>query len=262
MSLSGWFLAIGGTCRRVLVFASVGLLAACSSASAPPVADMRQPPPSSKLPPMDVPASPRSTNASGPIPKGGGVYKVGTPYQIAGQWHTPAENPSYDQTGVASWYGSDFHGRRTSNGETYDMNAVTAAHRTLPMPSYVYVTNVANNRTILVRVNDRGPYAHGRIIDLSRTAAEALDVVHHGTGTVRVRYAGPAPLNGDDRKERQFLAAQPWNRGSSTIATARSVPAQTQPVFAQQPAPAAPAASRNGWSADAYRANQRSGLSR
>lgn len=143
---------------------------------------------------------------------GAGGYKVGPPYRIGSQWYVPHEDPSYDRVGVASWYGADFHGRLTANGETYNMEALTAAHTTLPLPSYVTVTNVANGRTILVRVNDRGPYVGGRIIDLSHAAARALGTEQRGTATVRVRYAGRAPLNGDTLRERAFLAQQPWYR--------------------------------------------------
>lgn len=154
-------------------------------------------------------ASPRVV-ANGPIPKGGGVYKVGVPYQVAGRWYHPRIDPAYDRTGIASWYGDDFHGRKTANGEIYDMWALSAAHPTMPLPSYAWVTNLANGRTILVRVNDRGPYAHDRIIDMSRRAARALGFEHHGTTQVRVRYAGGAPMDGNDARERQHLASQPW----------------------------------------------------
>lgn len=156
-------------------------------------------------------ASPRVV-AQGPIPKGGGVYKVGVPYQVGGRWYHPRIDPAYDRTGIASWYGDDFHGRRTANGEIYDMAALSAAHPTMPLPSYAWVTNLANGRTILVRVNDRGPYAHDRIIDMSRRAARALGFESHGTTQVRVRYAGGAPMDGNDARERQHLAAQPWAR--------------------------------------------------
>ena len=108
---------------------------------------------------------------------------------------TPAEDPSYDRTGMASFYSEDFHGRSTANGEIFDMWALSAAHPTLPMPSYAYVTNLGNGRTLLVRINDRGPYARGRVIDLSRAAARLLGFEMHGTAYVRVRYAGRAPLN-------------------------------------------------------------------
>ncbi len=144
------------------------------------------------------------------IPKGGGTYKVGAPYQIAGRWYAPRDEPGYDRTGTGSWYGKDFHGKRTANGEIYDMHALTAAHPTLPLPSYLYVSNVANGRTVLVRLNDRGPYVDGRLIDLSFAAAKALGYADQGLGHVRVRYAGRAPLDGNDSAERRHLASQPW----------------------------------------------------
>ena len=162
-----------------------------------------------------VPASPRVVPFGQPVPKGGGTYKVGEPYAIDGQWHTPREDPAYDRTGIASYYGTAFHGRRTANGEVFDMGALSAAHPTLPMPSYVYVTNLENGRTLLLRVNDRGPYASNRIVDLSQTAARALGFERQGTVEVRVRYAGHAPLSGDDSRERRFLAAQSWSRLAS-----------------------------------------------
>ena len=146
------------------------------------------------------------------VPKGGGRYKVGKPYQVAGKWFYPREDPGYDRVGIASWYGTLFHGRRTANGEVFDMNALTAAHPTLPLPSLVRVTNLRNGRSIVVRVNDRGPYKHNRIIDLSRYAAHLLDFRKSGTAQVRVTYLRPAPLNGDDRYERAVLASQPWMR--------------------------------------------------
>ena len=102
-----------------------------------------------------------------PVPKGGGSYKVGKPYSINGRTYFPSENMSYRAEGVASWYGRDFHGRLTANGEVYDMHSISAAHTTLPLPSYVRVTNLENGRSIVVRVNDRGPYARSRVIDLS-----------------------------------------------------------------------------------------------
>lgn len=145
-----------------------------------------------------------------PVPKGGGVYMVGQPYQIGGAWYTPREDPSYDRVGIASWYGELFHGRRTANGEIYDMNRLSAAHPTLPLPVYARVTNLNNGRSIVVRINDRGPYARDRIIDLSRRSAEMLGFRNHGTATVRVTFLGRAPLNGDDSYERQYLASQSW----------------------------------------------------
>jgi rare lipoprotein A len=157
-------------------------------------------------------ASPRVTADGEPVPKGGGIYKVGEPYQIDGQWFVPREEAAYDRSGIASYYAEDFHGRRTSNGEVFDMRALTAAHPTLPLPSYAYVTNLDNGRTLLVRVNDRGPYVRSRVIDVSRAAARYLGFETQGTARVRVHYAGPAPLSGDDRNERRFLADQPWFR--------------------------------------------------
>ena len=121
-----------------------------------------------------------------------GTYKVGRPYQIAGVWYHPKVDPTYDETGIASWYGVDFHGKSTANGDIYDMNAMTAAHRTLPMPTRVRVTNLENGRSIVVTVNDRGPFAHGRIIDLSRRAAQLLGMYRKGTARVRVQIAEPS----------------------------------------------------------------------
>jgi rare lipoprotein A len=153
--------------------------------------------------------SPSTTAAARPRASRG-TYKVGTPYQIAGQWYVPAIDPAYDRVGVASWYGSENHGRATANGETFDMMGLTAAHKTLPMPSYVYVTNLDNGRTLLLRLNDRGPFVDDRIIDVSRGAARALGFEGSGLARVRVRYAGTAPLGDDGSRERRFLAAQPW----------------------------------------------------
>ncbi len=148
-------------------------------------------------------APPRSADVQGL-----GLYKVGNPYQIAGVWYRPAEDFSYDETGIASWYGEDFHGKYTANGEVYDLNALTAAHRTLPMPTIVQVTNLDNGRSIELRVNDRGPFARGRIIDVSRRAAQLLGFEPQGTAKVRVRIMVPETIqavslarrNGGDQK--------------------------------------------------------------
>jgi rare lipoprotein A len=131
----------------------------------------------------------------GAIPMGGGKYHVGKPYQVAGKWFTPREQPNYDKTGVASWYGEAFHRRRTSNGEYFDMNALTAAHPTLPLPSYAKVTNVETGKAIVVRINDRGPFVGTRIIDLSKRSANALGFKGHGKAKVRVQWIGNAPIN-------------------------------------------------------------------
>ncbi len=116
-----------------------------------------------------------------------GRYKVGNPYQIGGIWYYPQEDYAYDETGIASWYGTEFHGRATANGDVYDMNALTAAHRTLPMPSFVRVTNLENGRSLIVQVNDRGPFAKSRIIDMSRRSAQLLGFQKRGTARVRVQ---------------------------------------------------------------------------
>ena len=116
----------------------------------------------------------------------GGVYKIGKPYKIAGKWYYPKEDYSYSEVGTASWYGEDFNGKLTANGERYNMNTLTAAHRTLPLPSIVKVTNLQNGRALILRVNDRGPYVKNRIIDLSKRAAQLLGYIGQGTTKVRV----------------------------------------------------------------------------
>jgi peptidoglycan lytic transglycosylase len=133
-----------------------------------------------------------------PIPKGGGIYRVGKPYNINGRTYVPSDNPTYRAEGIASWYGPDFHGRQTANGEVYDMHSISAAHPTMPLPSYARVTNLDNGRSIVVRVNDRGPYVRNRIIDLSIGTAKALDSYGHGVARVRVEFVGRAPIEGSD----------------------------------------------------------------
>jgi rare lipoprotein A len=151
-----------------------------------------------------VAASPRVVEPGQPVPKGGGVYRVGKPYEVGGRMYTPEENSRYRAEGLASWYGDDFHGRLTANGEIYDMSAISAAHPTLPMPSYVRVTNLANRKSLIVRVNDRGPYHRNREIDVSAKAAELLGFRQTGTARVRVEYVGLAPMEGSD--DRQLTA--------------------------------------------------------
>jgi rare lipoprotein A len=134
------------------------------------------------------------------VPKGGGRYSVGKPYYVNGQVYAPAENPTYRAEGIASWYGPDFHGGPTANGERYDMHGISAAHPTMPLPSYARVTNLDNGRSIIVRVNNRGPFVRNRLVDLSIGTAKALDFYGHGLARVRVEYVGPAPLEGSDDK--------------------------------------------------------------
>jgi rare lipoprotein A len=146
-------------------------------------------------------ASPRVVQYGENVPKGGGKDHVGKPYRVAGRWYTPRDNPGYTAVGHASWYGDAFHGRKTANGEIYDKHSYTAAHPTMPLPSYARVTNLGNNRSIVVRVNDRGPFHGGRIIDLSERVAHALEFKHIGTARVKVDYLQRASTAGsDDRK--------------------------------------------------------------
>ena len=148
-----------------------------------------------------VAASPRVVEPGESVPKGGGVYRVGKPYVVGGRVYVPEADPNYSAVGLASWYGSDFHGRYTANGEIFDKESISAAHPTLPLPSYVRVTNLSNHKSIIVRVNDRGPYAHGRLIDVSVKTARLLGFYGNGTAKVKVDYVGQAPLAGsDDRK--------------------------------------------------------------
>jgi len=144
-------------------------------------------------------ASPRYATGRGPSvasrPPASATGRVpGTmrPYQVKGKWYTPKADPDYDEKGVASWYGEQFHNRNTANGEVFDMDLVSAAHKTLPLPSIVEVTDLDTGKKIKVRVNDRGPFVEGRIIDLSKGAAEKLGIYRKGVARVRVRYLGPA----------------------------------------------------------------------
>jgi rare lipoprotein A len=143
-------------------------------------------------------ASARVVESGEPVPKGGGRYRVGNPYTIGGREYVPQEDVNYSAVGMASWYGDDFHGRYTANGEVFDMNSISAAHKTLPLPSYVRVTNLANHKSLVVRVNDRGPYVGDRVIDLSVRSAQLLGFHGHGLAKVKLDYVGRAPLTGSD----------------------------------------------------------------
>jgi len=146
---------------------------------------------------------------SGPPAPGStkGLRGTEKPYQIRGIWYYPKADPSYDERGVGSWYGEQFHNRRTANGEIFDMDLPSAAHKTLPLPSIVEVTNLDNGRKMQVRVNDRGPFIEGRIIDLSKAAADQLGYGRAGVARVRVRYIGPAGKTPFD--QRRMIAAAP-----------------------------------------------------
>ena len=130
-----------------------------------------------------------------PIPNP--VYKVGNPYQIAGVWYYPQEQPAYDETGIASWYGTEFSGRLTADGELFDRTAISGAHPTLPMPSNVRVTNLENGKSIVVRVNDRGPYVGNRIMDVSYSAAKMLDFKAQGLAKVKLEIVEPELMASD-----------------------------------------------------------------
>lgn len=147
------------------------------------------------------PASARVVQEGQPVPKGGGRQLIGRSYTVAGKRYTPYDKPvGHTLVGTASWYGEAFHGRRTANGEIYDRHAISAAHPTMPLPAYARVTNVANNRSIIVRVNDRGPFHGGRLMDVSQRTADALAFRHLGTARVKVEYLGQASLGGSDDK--------------------------------------------------------------
>ena len=163
-----------------------------------------------------VAASPRVTTNRN-VRKGGGRSQIGKPYKIRGRWYTPKEDFGYDRKGQASWYGPNFHGRLTANGEVYDQYALSAAHPTFPLPSYARVTNLANGKSVIVRVNDRGPYHSKRIIDLSARASELLDYQSKGVANVRVQYIKRAPLHGLDHK---FLASSYQSNGSEPVGSA------------------------------------------
>ena len=180
-------------------------------------------------------------------------YKVGRPYQVHGIWYYPKDQPDYDEIGIASWYGDQFHNHYTADGEVFDMNMPSAAHKTLPLPSLVEVTNLANGRKVLVRVNDRGPFVEGRVIDMSKASAEALGFVAQGVTRVRVRYIGQAPdppgvvgPHPPSTEPRQEVAALSRRSGAAGPAAPPTVPTfvpTAQPrALAQSGAPAAVAA--------------------
>ena len=150
-------------------------------------------------------------SAFAPVPRGGGRAVVGKPYKINGRWYKPRHQPNYNAVGIASWYGPNFHGRKTANGEIYDQTALSAAHPTLPLPSYVRVENLRNGRSVIVRVNDRGPFHKTRIIDLSFRTAELLGTRAGGIAKVRVKYIGRAPVDGSDE---QYLLSSYKGPGS------------------------------------------------
>ena len=207
-------------------------------------------------------AAGKDTAAVGPNDVDRGTPKLGNPYQVDGIWYYPKVDNAYDETGIASWYGEPFHGRRTANGAVYDMHKLTAAHKTLPLPTDVRVTNLENGRSIIVTVNDRGPFAHSRIIDLSYRSAQMLGIVKKGTAKVRVQVINGG--NGDQTiiakpktplTEKNNVAAAPQ---ASVVADTLAPPAVVKqapaPKIEALPAPAAAVAETQVTSASAYSA--------
>jgi len=189
---------IGRGVLATLTLALAASLAACGSTPTPTGGKTKRSKEYFAESEYGVKASPRVTNKRSGLPRGGGRDLVGKPYKVKGRWYKPREDAGYRKVGMASWYGDAFHGRLTANGEIYDMTHLTAAHPTMPLPSYARVTNLKNNSSVIVRVNDRGPFASDRIIDLSHRAADMLDYTHSGTAQVKVEYIGRAPLHGRD----------------------------------------------------------------
>jgi len=176
-------------------------------------------------PKYGVSSSPRVVAFGEPVPKGGGTYRVGKPYTVAGRVYVPEEDVGYRAEGMASWYGDDFHGRLTANGEVFDMASLTAAHPTLPMPCYARVTNLSNGKSLIVRVNDRGPYHGNRLIDVSNRAAELLEFKGNGVARVRVEYVARAPLEGSD--DRQLMATLRTGEPAPSPSTVRVASARS-----------------------------------
>ena len=170
----------------VLALISVGILGGCSEAR------------------LMIHAA-KKISAQGEVTDNG-AYKIGNPYKINGLWYYPKVDYDYTETGIASWYGPNFHGKTTANGENFDQNLISAAHRTLPLPSLVRVTNLENGRSIRVRVNDRGPFAHGRIIDMSRRGAQLLIGVPHNLADVVQRDLTPNRARGGGQRHRRTVA--------------------------------------------------------
>ena len=216
-----------GILRNSIFFIALGALAGCAGPTTQRYASRSD---SGAIDPRyGVRASPRVVADGEDVPPGGGRYQVGKPYNIAGRTYYPSERP-YAGEGTASWYGSDFHGRKTANGEIFDRNSLSAAHPTMPLPSYARVTNLRNSHSIIVRVNDRGPYHGGRVMDVSQRVAEALDFRSAGTAHVKVEWIGRAELAGSD--DAKLLASL------RTDGAPAALPGMAPPVMvAEQPAP-------------------------
>ena len=225
---------IFGAARGVAAVAACLVLANCASSGIASRVD----------PKYGVSSSPRVVAFGEPVPKGGGTYRVGKPYTVAGRVYVPEEDTAYREEGLASWYGDDFHGRLTANGEVFDMTSLTAAHPTLPMPCYARVTNLSNGKSLIVRVNDRGPYHGNRLMDVSSKAAELLEFKGNGVARVRVDYVGRAPLEGSD--DRQLIATLRTGIPAPSpslvrVASARpfvpEIPSRSRPIRGEVPMP-------------------------
>lgn len=186
------------------------------------------------------PASERVVGEGQAVPRGGGQYLVGRPYTVAGRMYVPHEvNKNFSQSGMASYYGSAFHGRRTANGEIYDMSSFTAAHPTMPLPSYARVTNTRNGRSMIVRVNDRGPFHSNRVMDVSARVAEALGFKGQGTAPVKVEWVGKAGLAGSD-DAKLYASLRTDGRPASLDGTPDASPSMFASNTASRPSTAMP----------------------
>jgi len=219
-------------------------------------------------PKYGVSSSPRVVAFGEAVPKGGGTYRVGKPYTVGGRIYVPEEDSTYREEGMASWYGDDFHGRLTANGEVFDMASLTAAHPTLPMPCYARVTNLGNGKSLIVRVNDRGPYHGNRLIDVSNKAAELLEFKGNGVARVRVEYVARAPLEGSD--DRQLIATLRTGEPAPSpslvrVASARSfvpeISGSGRPIRGEVPTPEGRPYSLGNTSADMASINATSEMS-
>ncbi|QEH78190.1 septal ring lytic transglycosylase RlpA family protein [Sphingomonas sp. C8-2] len=190
-----------------------------------------------------MPSKPQGPASDTPV-------KVGKPYQVAGVWYYPSDDASYDEVGLASWYGAQFHGGQTANGEQFDMDRVGAAHKTLPLPSYVEVTALDTGRTIVVRINDRGPFVTNRIIDLSRRSAQLLGIERAGVSRVRVRRVYPSDADrlalrwGRPASDRPYASSSELAALNRRFATRPAEPRAPARVAAAVPDEAVPV---GGW---------------
>jgi rare lipoprotein A len=177
--------------------------------------------------------------AQAPKRPGAPRYKLGGPYQAGGVWYVPADQPNYDEVGLGSWYGDAFNGKATADGEMFDMDSISAAHATLPLPCIAEVTNLDNGKIIQVRINDRGPFHPGRIIDLSRGAAKALGYYEKGTARVRVRFVALAPLGGSNALNAPVMTSAAQMHGLTPPESALSYPMPPAAEPIAEPAPGA-----------------------